>query len=136
MRKEKEVAERDLFIEPMTRIEGHLAIHAKVDMKAKKFIDAHSYATMFRGFEIILKNRELADAIWITQRICGVCPAPHASASIEAVDMAYQAPPPPLGIVLRNLVLESEELYDPPIGCALLEGPDYSKPIVKKYNLD
>jgi len=89
--------EKDVFIAPMTRIEGHLDIHARVDLKAKKYIEAHSYCTMFSGFEVILKGREPADAIWITQRICGVCPVPHATAAAEAVEMAYQAPPPQWG---------------------------------------
>lgn len=126
----------EITIEPLTRIEGHLAIHAKADKNAKKYVDAHSYATMFRGFETILRNREPADAIWITQRICGVCPLPHAIASVETVDMCYNASPPPLGIALRNLTLIAEELYDAPLGCTILEGPDYSETILKKYNPD
>jgi hydrogenase large subunit len=89
---------------------------------------------MFRGWEIILQNREPADAIWLTQRICGVCPVPHGIASSLAVDMAYQAPPPPMGIGVRNLMHEAEQLYDAPLGCFILEGPDYSQSIVEKSN--
>lgn len=124
----------EVDIEPFTRIEGHLGVHAKADLETKKYVDAHSYCVMFRGFEIFLKNREPADAIWITQRTCGVCPVPHATASVEAVDMAYGVTPPPLGIALRNFVGIGEELYDPPIGAILLEGPDYSRPIVERFN--
>ncbi len=126
----------EITIEPLTRIEGHLAIHAKADKIRRRYIDAQSYGTMFRGFEIILKDREPADAIWITQRICGVCPVPHGIASVETVDMCYNASPPPLGTALRNLTLIAEELYDSPLGCAILEGPDYSDGILKKYNTD
>ncbi|ODS38166.1 MAG: hypothetical protein A7316_00250 [Candidatus Altiarchaeales archaeon WOR_SM1_86-2] len=125
---------KEITIEPLTRIEGHLAVHAKADEAGKKYTDAHSYATMFRGFEVILKDREPADAIWITQRICGVCPLPHATASVECVDMCYNASPPPVGIALRNFTLIAEELYDSPLGCAILEGPDYSEGILKKYD--
>jgi len=127
---------KEITIEPLTRIEGHLAIHATADEKTKKYTDAHSYATMFRGFEIILKNREPADAIWITQRICGVCPLPHATASVECVDMTYNAPPPPVGIALRNFTLMAEELYDSSLGCCILEGPDYSEQLLTKYAPD
>lgn len=56
-------------IEPMTHIEGHLGVHAEADMEARKYVDAHCYATMFRGLEKILVRREPADAIWITQRV-------------------------------------------------------------------
>ncbi len=127
---------KEIIIEPLTRIEGHLAIHAIADEKTNKYIDAHSYGTMFRGFEIILKNREPADAIWITQRICGVCPVPHATASVECVEMAYNAPPPPIGIALRNFTLMAEELYDASLGCCILEGPDYSEVMLNKYAPD
>lgn len=133
-RKRPTKKEKDLFIEPVTRLEGHLGVHARVDVDAKKIVDAHSFATMFRGWEIILRNREPADAVWITQRICGVCPVPHAIASVEAVDMAYNAPPPPMGILLRNLVHGAEQLYDAPLGCFILEGPDYSQAVVEKSN--
>ncbi len=126
--------EKDVFVEPLTRIEGHLAIHARADVEQGKYVDAHSYGTMFRGIEIILRGREPADAIWITQRLCGVCPVPHGMASVQAVDMAYGVSPPPLGILLRDLTLLSEELYDSVLGCFILQGPDYSEAIVKRFN--
>ena len=127
---------KEITIEPMSRIEGHLGVQAVVDMDAKQYTDAHSFGTMFRGWEMILKDREPADAIWITQRTCGVCPTPHGIAAAMAVDMAYQAPPPPMGIALRNLILGAEQLYDAALGCYVLEGPDYSQAIVERSNPD
>jgi hydrogenase large subunit len=105
-------------------------------MDDKVYTDARSFGTMFRGWEIILKGREPADAIWITQRTCGVCPTPHGIAAAMTVDMAYQAPPPPMGIAVRNLILGAEQLYDAALGCLVLEGPDYSQAIVEKSNPD
>jgi len=130
------MAKQEVMIEPMTRLEGHLGIHASADMEKKAYVDAHSFITMFRGWEIILKNREPADAIWITQRVCGVCPVPHGMAAAMAVDMVYQAPPPPMGIAVRNFIFGAEQLYDSPLGCIVLEGPDYSQAIVEKANPD
>ena len=130
------MAKQEVMIEPMTRLEGHLGIHAVADTEKKAYVDAHSFITMFRGWEIILKNREPADAIWITQRVCGVCPVPHGVASAMAVDMAYRAYPPPMGVLLRNFILGAEQLYDSALGCFVLEGPDYSQSIVEKYNHD
>jgi len=124
----------EVFIEPLTRIEGHLAIHAIANLETKKYEDAHVYGTMFRGIEVILRNREPADAIWITQRICGVCPTPHGLASVECIEMTYGVSPPPFAIALRDLVMLSEQLYDSSLGCGILQGPDYSKAIVKKFN--
>jgi len=130
------MVQKEVTIEPMSRIEGHLGVQATADLDAKKYTDAHSFGTMFRGWEMILKGREPADAIWITQRTCGVCPTPHGIAAAMAVDMAYQAPPPPMGIALRNLILGAEQLYDSPLGCIVLEGPDYSQAVVEKSNPD
>ena len=107
---------KEIYIEPMTRIEGHLAKHAVGDVTTKKYTDAHSYAVMFRGFEIILKGREPADAIWITQRICGVCPTPHGLASVQCVDMTYDVTPPPFAVALTNFTHLAEQLYDALLG--------------------
>ncbi len=124
----------EVFIEPLTRIEGHLAIHAVADLDTRKYVEAHVYGTMFRGIEVILKNREPADAIWITQRICGVCPTPHGLASVQCVDMTYNAPPPPFATAVIDLIMLSEQLYDSALGCGILQGPDYSEIVVKKLN--
>ncbi len=126
----------ELNIEPMTRIEGHMGVQAQADLEGKKYTEAHCYATMFRGLEDILKGREPADAIWLAQRSCGVCPTPHATAAVLAVEMAYQAPPPPLGIAMRNLAYMAEEVYDGALGCGILEGPDYSAAVCAKANPD
>lgn len=56
-----------LVIDPITRIEGHLRIEAKVENG--KVVDAWSSSTMFRGIELILKGRDPRDAWAFTQRI-------------------------------------------------------------------
>lgn len=56
-----------LVIDPITRIEGHLRIEAKVENG--KVVDAWSSSTMFRGIEIILKGRDPRDAWAFAQRI-------------------------------------------------------------------
>ncbi len=125
---------REIYLDPITRIEGHLGIHVVIDTAQKKITNAHSIATMFRGWEIILRNRDPPDAIFITQRICGVCPVPHAYASAISLDMALKTTPPPLSIVLRNLTDAAEILYDHPIQLFQLAGPDFSALEVSKFN--
>ena len=58
---------KKLVIDPITRIEGHLRIEAKVENG--KVTDAWSSSTMFRGIEIILKGRDPRDAWAFTQQI-------------------------------------------------------------------
>jgi hydrogenase large subunit len=128
------LVDQELIIEPFTRIEGHLGIHVVMDPEKRRYTQAHSYLPMFRGFEIILRGREPADAPWFTQRVCGVCPVPHGIASSMAVDMVYNAPPPPMGVIIRNAIFGAEQLYDSPLGCLILQGPDYCQSVVEKHN--
>ena len=58
---------KKIVIDPITRIEGHLRIEAKVENG--KVVDAWSSSTMFRGIELILKGRDPRDAWAYTQRI-------------------------------------------------------------------
>jgi len=51
--------------------------------------EAKSSGTLFRGFEIILRGRDPRDACRLTQRICGVCPTAHATASTLCIDEAF-----------------------------------------------
>ena len=91
-------------IDPVTRIEGHLAIEAVIDDGIIK--DAKSTGTLFRGFEIILRNRDPRDANRLTQRICGVCPTAHATASALCLDSAFALTDkiPDNGKLIRSLI--------------------------------
>ena len=89
-------------IDPITRIEGHLAI--RIEIESDRVVNAFSSGEMFRGFEVILKGRDPLDAQQITQRICGVCPVSHGTASILAQDAAYGVVPPKNGRLIRNLI--------------------------------
>jgi Ni,Fe-hydrogenase I large subunit len=60
-----------IILDPITRIEGHLAIHVDVSV-SNAATGVNSEGKMFRGFELILQNRNPRDAVIITQRICGV----------------------------------------------------------------
>lgn len=91
-----------IVVDPMTRIEGHLAIEVEVDNGVVK--NAWSKGMLFRGFEIILKDRDPRDAPIVTQRICGVCPAEHALASSQCLDAAFGADVPDNARIMRNLV--------------------------------
>jgi len=95
---------KTIKIDPVTRIEGHLAIEAVVDDGVVK--DAKSAGTLFRGFEIILQGRDPRDANRLTQRICGVCPTAHATASAFCLDDAFGLTDkiPDNGKLLRALI--------------------------------
>ena len=93
-----------LDIDPVTRLEGHMAVEATVENDVIK--EAKSSGTLFRGFEIILKGRDPRDASRLTQRVCGVCPVAHATASTLCLDDAFgiTGKVPKNGKLLRNLI--------------------------------
>ena len=120
--------------DPVTRVAGALAFHTVCDLEERKVLEARSMATLFRGYEVIIMGRDPRDAIFITSRACGVCGGVHSTCSALAIEMAFGVCPPPLGIVVRNLALALEFLYDHPLHLFLLAGPDYSEYVVKQTN--
>jgi len=101
---------KKIVIDPVTRIEGHLKIEVTVDAGEVK--EARCGGTLFRGWEIILKGRHPLDAQRITQRVCGVCPTAHCTASTFALDQAFgiMDKVPDNGRLLRNLIFGSNFL--------------------------
>ncbi len=125
---------RNIDYDPVTRVAGALAFHSVVDLEKRKVLSTNSMATLFRGYEIILKGRDPRDAAYISSRACGVCGGVHATTSALAIEMALGIKPPPLGIVMRNILLAIEYLYDHPLHLFLLAGPDYSEELVGATN--
>ena len=100
----------NVVIDPVTRIEGHLRIEAQVD--GGKVTKAWSSGTMFRGMELILKDRDPREAwIW-AQRICGVCTTVHAHTSVYAVENALGIEVPPNARLIRNLIAGAQHIQD------------------------
>jgi hydrogenase large subunit len=125
---------RQVDFDPVTRVAGALAFHTVVDLENRLVLDTDSMATLFRGYEVILKGRDPRDAIFISSRACGVCGGVHSTTSALALEMAFGIHPPPMGVVARNLLLSLEYLYDHPLHLFLLAGPDFSEPAVRETN--
>jgi hydrogenase large subunit len=116
---------KKITIDPVTRIEGHLRIEADVEDGVVK--QARSSGTLFRGFEVFLRDREARDAARMTQRVCGVCPAAHATASALALDEVYGVADriPMNGRILRNLILGANFLQSHIMHFYTLSALDY-----------
>ena len=125
---------RQVDFDPVTRVAGALAFHSVIDLEQREVLETDSMATLFRGYEVILKGRDPRDAIFISSRACGVCGGVHSTTSALALEMAFGISPPPMGIVARNLLLSLEYLYDHPLHLFLLAGPDFSEPAVRETN--
>lgn len=99
-----------VVVDPITRIEGHLRIEAK--MEGNRIDQAYSAGTMVRGIELILKGRDPRDAWAYTQRICGVCTLVHGIASVRAVENALNYKIPPNAQLIRNLMIAAQYVHD------------------------
>ena len=125
-----------IAIDPVTRIEGHLKVEVKVE--DGKVVDAWTTGGMFRGFETILIGRDPRDATQIVQRICGVCPTAHSTASCMALDEAFEAQLTTNGRVTRNLIFGANYLQSHVLHFYHLAALDYvagpeTAPFVPRY---
>jgi hydrogenase large subunit len=125
---------KDLNMDPVTRVAGALAVNVTADLEEGRYLDARSQATLFRGYEVILMDRDPRDAIFVSSRACGVCGGVHSHAAAYAIEMAMGIAPPPLGTVVRNLGETAEMGYDNPLHLYLLAGPDYSESVIRQAN--
>ena len=112
-----------IAIDPVTRIEGHLK--AEVVVENGKVVDARLTGGMYRGFESILHGRHPRDAVQIVQRICGVCPTAHATASSMALEKVCGTRVPANGRITRNLTLGANYLQSHLLHFYHLAGQDF-----------
>jgi len=94
-----------ITIDPMSRIEGHLRVD--VEEQDGRVVEARCGGTLARGLELIFGGRDPRDIPILAQRICGVCPQAHATASALAMDDAFGIGEaiPPNGRLLRDIML-------------------------------
>lgn len=99
-----------ITINPVTRISGFMEIEA--DISNHVVTDAKTKGLMFRGFEKMLIGRSPFDAIYFTQRICGICSTAHSVASSLALEDAINLIPSEQGRYLRDLIHACEFLQN------------------------
>lgn len=120
---ERQSMSKTVRVDPMTRVEGHLAIDTRVDNG--KVVEARVAGRMFRGFEQLLVARHPVDAARITQRICGICHEVHGIAASLALENLYGLTPPRNGQILRELILGLHLVTDHIFHFYQLTLPDY-----------
>lgn len=112
-----------LYIDPVTRIEGHAKIVLDVsDSGTVK--SGHLQVLEIRGFEKLLEGMELFKLPLITGRICGVCPAAHHLASVTAIENGLGVEVPPDAKLLRELMYMGHIVHSHSLSTFVLTGPD------------
>jgi hydrogenase large subunit len=91
-----------IVINPLTRISGFMEIDVMIDQN--QVVDVKTKGNLFRGFEQMLVGRSPFDAVYFTQRICGICSAAHSMASSRALEDALNIEPMEQGNYLRDII--------------------------------
>lgn len=89
-------------ISPVTRISGFMEIESIIDNSI--ILDAKTEGLLFRGFEQMLEGRSPFDAVYFTERICGICSTAHSVASTMALENAMGIIPSQQGKYLRDII--------------------------------
>lgn len=101
---------KKVVVNPVTRISGFMEIEAYIENGS--VIDAKTKGLLFRGFEKMLVGRSPFDAVYFTQRICGICSTAHSIASTLALESALGINPAEQGRYLRDIIHGSEFLQN------------------------
>jgi uptake hydrogenase large subunit len=102
------VAVQTLDISPVGRVEGDLDV--RVDIQDGVVVNAWTQAELFRGFEVILRDKDAQAGLIVTPRACGICGASHLTCAAWALDVAWQTEVPRNAILARNLGQIAESL--------------------------
>ncbi|PCI19455.1 MAG: cytochrome-c3 hydrogenase [Piscirickettsiaceae bacterium] len=101
-----------LDISPVGRVEGDLDV--RVDIEDGVVVNAWTSAELFRGFEIILRDKDPQAGLVVTPRACGICGASHLTCAAWALDTAWGTEVPRNAIIARNLGQLAESLQSLP----------------------
>jgi hydrogenase large subunit len=94
-------AVQTLDISPVGRVEGDLDV--RVDIENGVVVNAWTQAELFRGFEVILRDKDPQAGLVVTPRACGICGASHLTCAAWALDTAWKTEVPRNAILARNL---------------------------------
>jgi len=105
-------AVQTLDISPVGRVEGDLDV--RVDIENGVVVNAWTQAELFRGFEVILRDKDPQAGLVVTPRACGICGASHLTCAAWALDTAWKTEVPRNAILARNLGQITESLQSLP----------------------
>ncbi len=102
----------DMRISPLGRVEGDLDL--KISLRDGVVTSAWTEASMFRGFEIILRGKDPQAGLIVTPRICGICGGSHLTKAVYALDTAWKTLVPHNATLIRNIAQACETLLSIP----------------------
>jgi Ni,Fe-hydrogenase I large subunit len=103
---------KPMRISPLGRVEGDLDL--RIEVTDNVVTNAWTEASMFRGFEIILKGKDPQAGLVVTPRICGICGGSHLYKACYALDTAWRTHVPRNATLIRNIAQACETLQSIP----------------------
>lgn len=113
-----------LNLAPVSRIEGHAKIAIHLD-DSGNVEDAFMHVQSLRGFEKFIEGRPAEEVPRLVNRICGICPWMHHTASNKAVDGCFGVTPTETGHKLRELLQVMAHINDKILHFFFLAAPDF-----------
>ncbi len=115
---------RRITIDPITRLEGHGKVEILLDEQGNA---QHAFLQVpeLRGFERFCVGRAAEEMPQLTAHVCGVCPAAHHLAAVQALDALYGAPPTPAARALRAAYYDLFIFEDHLLHYWYMGGPDF-----------
>jgi hydrogenase large subunit len=101
---------RSIIFSPVTRLSGLLSV--EITIENSRVIEANASGAMFRGFEWMMQGRKVTDAVYLTQRICGICSQAHGAVSSYLLDELYDSELTKNAQLLRNIMFGAEFLQN------------------------
>jgi len=99
-----------VMFSPVTRLSGLLSVD--VILEQGRVVEANAGGTMFRGYEWIMRDRAVTDAVYMTQRICGICSTAHGAAASYLLDELYDHELSENAQYLRNIMFAADFLQN------------------------
>lgn len=130
---------QEMRISPLGRVEGDLDL--RVTLRDGVVTNAWTEASMFRGFEIILKGKDPQAGLIVTPRICGICGGSHLYKACYALDTAWKTHVPRHATLVRNIAQACETMQSIPrwyyalsaIECPLIFSPIFRNPLDERF---
>ncbi len=119
------MSKKTIIFSPVTRLSGLLSVQATIE--SGRVIEANASGTMFRGFEWIMRDRHVTDAVYMTQRVCGICSLAHGAVASYLLDELYDNDLTENAQYLRNIMFASDFLQNHIRHFYLFSLPDFAK---------
>ncbi len=104
------MSKQKIMFSPVTRLSGLLSVEVIVEQG--RVVEANASGTMFRGYEWIMRNRHVTDAVYLTQRVCGICSLAHGAMASYLLDELYANELSENAQFLRNVMYGADFLQN------------------------